>query len=186
MFSICSMLFIVVFCVDLSCYLFFTFFVFLFFKQRTAYDMRISDWSSDVCSSDLLDEPSAVMFGLTCGRMWRLFFAAFARLPRPAPRYIKCASPLHLFDYYVRILPQYNLPQKMPRVIYSREPIDDVYRLSSDGFFRRLGEVGHGGIIAWCERNLTIDDPRFNQQQSPPIFQLAHLHAPCDFFVHAI
>src|SRR3546814_2118491 len=27
----------------------------LFFKQKTAYDMRISDWSSDVCSSDLLD-----------------------------------------------------------------------------------------------------------------------------------
>src|SRR3546814_7518682 len=26
-----------------------------FFKQKTAYDMRISDWSSDVCSSDLLD-----------------------------------------------------------------------------------------------------------------------------------
>src|SRR3546814_5612899 len=25
------------------------------FKQKTAYDMRISDWSSDVCSSDLLD-----------------------------------------------------------------------------------------------------------------------------------
>src|SRR3546814_6475001 len=29
------------------------FFVF-FFKQKTAYEMRISDWSSDVCSSDLL------------------------------------------------------------------------------------------------------------------------------------
>src|SRR3546814_19634066 len=28
--------------------------VFFFFKQKTAYDMRISDWSSDVCSSDLL------------------------------------------------------------------------------------------------------------------------------------
>src|SRR3546814_7805486 len=27
--------------------------VFVFFKQRTAYEMRISDWSSDVCSSDL-------------------------------------------------------------------------------------------------------------------------------------
>src|SRR3546814_12713324 len=26
-----------------------------FFKQKTAYEMRISDWSSDVCSSDLLD-----------------------------------------------------------------------------------------------------------------------------------
>src|SRR3546814_5329127 len=30
-------------------------FVFFFFKQKTAYEMRISDWSSDVCSSDLLD-----------------------------------------------------------------------------------------------------------------------------------
>src|SRR3546814_19105710 len=28
---------------------------FVFFKQSTAYEMRISDWSSDVCSSDLLD-----------------------------------------------------------------------------------------------------------------------------------
>src|SRR3546814_6352874 len=29
------------------------FVVVLFFKQKTAYEMRISDWSSDVCSSDL-------------------------------------------------------------------------------------------------------------------------------------
>src|SRR3546814_3083761 len=29
------------------------FMVFCFFKQKTAYEMRISDWSSDVCSSDL-------------------------------------------------------------------------------------------------------------------------------------
>src|SRR3546814_18964739 len=40
--------------------------MFFFFKRKTAYEMRISDWSSDVCSSDLglsgvlyvLDEPS--------------------------------------------------------------------------------------------------------------------------------
>src|SRR3546814_1355281 len=32
------------------CYLMIHFF---FFKQKTAYEMRISDWSSDVCSSDL-------------------------------------------------------------------------------------------------------------------------------------
>src|SRR3546814_20030262 len=31
----------------------FLFCVFFFFKQKTAYEMRISDWSSDVCSSDL-------------------------------------------------------------------------------------------------------------------------------------
>src|SRR3546814_1498967 len=32
---------------------YFSFFCFFFFKQKTAYEMRISDWSSDVCSSDL-------------------------------------------------------------------------------------------------------------------------------------
>src|SRR3546814_6042609 len=31
--------------------------VFFFFKQKTAYEMRISDWSSDVCSSDLAGKP---------------------------------------------------------------------------------------------------------------------------------
>src|SRR3546814_6038511 len=30
-------------------------FVVFFFKQKTAYEMRISDWSSDVCSSDLIE-----------------------------------------------------------------------------------------------------------------------------------
>src|SRR3546814_8455918 len=36
------------------------FVTFFFFKQKTAYEMRISDWSSDVCSSDLLaDQPLA-------------------------------------------------------------------------------------------------------------------------------
>src|SRR3546814_2699846 len=29
---------------------------FFFFKRKTAYDMRISDWSSDVCSSDRIDD----------------------------------------------------------------------------------------------------------------------------------
>src|SRR3546814_4151728 len=29
-----------------------------FFKQKTAYEMRISDWSSDVCSSDLFFRPA--------------------------------------------------------------------------------------------------------------------------------
>src|SRR3546814_11245579 len=33
--------------------------VIFFFKQKTAYEMRISDWSSDVCSSDLLRNPDA-------------------------------------------------------------------------------------------------------------------------------
>src|SRR3546814_5272533 len=41
---------------------------FFFFKQKTAYEMRISDWSSDVCSSDLsklvLRKPGSLTSGL--------------------------------------------------------------------------------------------------------------------------
>src|SRR3546814_2546727 len=39
------------FCMFIICVLSLVF----FFKQKTAYEMRISDWSSDVCSSDLLE-----------------------------------------------------------------------------------------------------------------------------------
>src|SRR3546814_3410850 len=35
------------------------FMCFFFYKQQTAYEMRISDWSSDVCSSDLIDDRRA-------------------------------------------------------------------------------------------------------------------------------
>src|SRR3546814_1434631 len=34
---------------------------FFFFKQKTAYEMRISDWSSDVCSSDLRQRLVAIL-----------------------------------------------------------------------------------------------------------------------------
>src|SRR3546814_2719433 len=45
----------VVFFSCMKCNVVSSFSSFFFFKQKTAYDMRISDWSSDVCSSDLLD-----------------------------------------------------------------------------------------------------------------------------------
>src|SRR3546814_8099113 len=44
----------------LGLYVFCVVFVF-FFKQKTAYEMRISDWSSDVCSSDLPEKTAATM-----------------------------------------------------------------------------------------------------------------------------
>src|SRR3546814_4925537 len=37
--------------------------LFFFFKQKTAYEMRISDWSSDVCSSDLFVVAERAMVG---------------------------------------------------------------------------------------------------------------------------
>src|SRR3546814_2280395 len=44
--------------------------MFFFFKQKTAYEMRISDWSSDVCSSDLgLSELDLLMRALLEGKI---------------------------------------------------------------------------------------------------------------------
>src|SRR3546814_1028246 len=42
-------------------------FVFFFFKQKTAYEMRISNWSSDVCSSDLNPDRPHVGVALAVG-----------------------------------------------------------------------------------------------------------------------
>src|SRR3546814_7144378 len=52
-----------------------------FFKQKTAYDMRISDWSSDVCSSDLI----ASLEGGYHGTDWQLHPRRKRRLHRRNP-----------------------------------------------------------------------------------------------------
>src|SRR3546814_12606837 len=52
--------------------------VLFFFKQKTAYEMRISDWSSDVCSSDLR---ASGLKTAVCG-----FFAILRASDRIAPR----------------------------------------------------------------------------------------------------
>src|SRR3546814_1302965 len=44
---------------------------FFFFKQKTAYEMRISDWSSDVCSSDLAVQSSQEFHAGLYDRAWR-------------------------------------------------------------------------------------------------------------------
>src|SRR3546814_4364940 len=61
---------------------------FFFFKQKTAYERRISDWSSDVCSSDLDGEAS-------CGREgFEQLLVLFGELPALAVREIEV--PEHL------------------------------------------------------------------------------------------
>src|SRR3546814_8871009 len=45
--------------------------LFFFFKQKTAYEMRISDWSSDVCSSDLPVAVALVKLDVALGERHR-------------------------------------------------------------------------------------------------------------------
>src|SRR3546814_19503484 len=64
-------------------------FCFFFFKQKTAYEMRISDWSSDVCSSDLL-------YGFCTGVKRSLVRRPRPRLHQcPAPADRRCAGATH-------------------------------------------------------------------------------------------
>src|SRR3546814_8866889 len=80
--------------------------VFFFFKQKTAYEMRISDWSSDVCSSDLKMTVTqaqhlpksrramplrASMVGLVAGLV-SAFGAVHAQQPAPAASYFAVAQ----------------------------------------------------------------------------------------------
>src|SRR3546814_4885472 len=67
---------------------------FFFFKQKTAYEVRISDWSSDVCSSDLPDTEVISTIGAKEGfshLMWVLLEAGDVAIV-PSPSY-----PIHIW-----------------------------------------------------------------------------------------
>src|SRR3546814_3657810 len=61
---------------------------FFFFKQKTAYEMRISDWSSDVCSSDLLGHLNEAAIRLADQPGGRAFERDLARRHRPRPELV--------------------------------------------------------------------------------------------------
>src|SRR3546814_11669476 len=71
-------------------------FVFFFFKQKTAYEMRISDWSSDVCSSDLVlrkgDRLEAVARHVTLQPAERRIEAGREAVKGLGPRLVRAAA----------------------------------------------------------------------------------------------
>src|SRR3546814_15124167 len=83
-------------------------FFFFFFKQKTAYEMRISDWSSDVCSSDLTTLSKACWRGSSTTtspglspRHWARCFdvqieaGTDREVPVGRSRYVQYTSPFH-------------------------------------------------------------------------------------------
>src|SRR3546814_7213895 len=84
---------------------------FFFFKQKTAYEMRISDWSSDVCSSDLFKR-LRILQTQDGGQSWNemplqlslcsrllLFFAAHPYWPPGDVLRAGCDGPQIWFEY---------------------------------------------------------------------------------------
>src|SRR3546814_1316267 len=60
---------------------------FFFFKQKTAYELRISDWSSDVCSSDLGQRHFfMILAGVVADRHFQRMIRPVARPPQQFPR----------------------------------------------------------------------------------------------------
>src|SRR3546814_5200493 len=96
-----------------------------FFNQKTAYDRRISDWSSDLCSSDLvstgwasetrdlLNRHATNQFDPTCtrcsyqpycGRAVVDDLARYGRIDLPRHQTEFCRSHLHLFDFLFSLI----------------------------------------------------------------------------------
>src|SRR3546814_8912817 len=73
----------------------FNFVFFFFFKQKSAYEMRISDWSSDVCSSDLVQKPYAQLI-VSDGRYAYQYDPDLAQVTRRSARDSIGASPAAL------------------------------------------------------------------------------------------
>src|SRR3546814_8135730 len=73
-----TLLILVIYCLFIFIYIFVFFF---FFKQKTAYEMRISDWSSDVCSSDLRGSAECCATPCSVYRAAANGLAGFRRFP---------------------------------------------------------------------------------------------------------
>src|SRR3546814_5977966 len=118
--------------------------MFFCFKQKTAYERRISYWCSDVCSSDLTAEHGSLQLA------WR---AAQRELGRPFPRAagIAVASPIN--DELIKLT---NNPWIIrPALINERLEVDDwvlindfgavghaVAQLPDDEFIHLCGQIG--------------------------------------------
>src|SRR3546814_3386821 len=118
--------------------------VFFFFKQKTAYEMRISDWSSDVCSSDLLAFAS------------RDIFATVAALKQNGFRPL-AISPNYYDDIEARFGLEPDLVDRLraENILYDRDAAGEYFQIYSpnygDGFFfeiiERRGYHGYGAPV---------------------------------------
>src|SRR3546814_15652090 len=111
-----------------------------FFKQKTAYEMRISDWSSDVCSSDLL------VAAPVCARYARELECGGVELARRSE--VRPAAHIHpavtaAIDGEFFALRQFGGPFGLEHLALGRPVGDQLVALPD---FPRAGPVGGGDL----------------------------------------
>src|SRR3546814_4777977 len=127
--------------------------VFFFFKQKTAYEMRISDWSSDVCSSDLADPGQAVdvvdgdaprqhAAGGVVGQVVELQHQAFAEITRTHADRVQALDLVQHGQHFVRAAPdlgQQRLRDHVERFAQVAVVVDRVDQHQADA----VVAIGH-------------------------------------------
>src|SRR3546814_5174218 len=109
--------------------------MFFFFKHKTAYEMRISDWSSDVCSSDL----SPIIDSIAIFKMQRRSPTAAAAAPDIAV--VRFAAVYLLGDVLGKTCRLDTGPIAIERRIVTRAGINVVADMSAIGFHHLYREI---------------------------------------------
>src|SRR3546814_19817611 len=111
--------------------------VFFFFKQKTAYEMRIGDWSSDVCSSDLCQRKR-------CRLDSAIFENDRERIGIEANRHIELPSPRHAST------PGLGIEGNKSSGIINRKPCCHCYSADARSEVRRVGKECVSTFISRC------------------------------------
>src|SRR3546814_5403085 len=101
-----------------------------FFKQKTAYEMRISDWSSDVCSSDLHAKTDCL-------------FDQFREAQEQCKELLTAKLPLPAYDHAIKASHLFNL-------LNARGVISVAER---QAYIARVRELAKGCCEGWMEKN---------------------------------
>src|SRR3546814_16486567 len=125
--------------------------MFFFFKQKTAYDMRISDWSSDVCSSDLQPELAAQPAGQPGDDQPVRLVQVIPEVRVGQPRAVVLLDPLHAERRQVGSRPQAGLVAQ--HLVGDRRYLEGDARLGvaagpADDRSEEI-RVGNGGGSTW-------------------------------------
>src|SRR3546814_19551741 len=128
-----------------------------FFKQKTAYEMRISDWSSDVCSSDLLAAARPLQAERIERRCLQRKTLAAAEDRRPKIQFYPCrevfAFGVQHTDEQLRILIQFGIGPTEVVVHHRRQRVVLVRTLDLDVEYMCFSGPFHSGQANKSDRS---------------------------------